>query len=137
MNEQEVWVAIKGYEGLYEVSSHGRVRSLDRVVKCVRHGREHNMKRKGRLISLPKKSKYYHVQLGKGSESMEQKLVHRLVASAFLDNPESKPFVNHIDSNKHNNRADNLEWVTADENTKHAIKKGRLKGYKPYWYDLD
>ena len=112
---QEVWKDVKGYEGLYQISNLGRVRSF---IKCNAHP---NIPR---IISPYKhNSGYLRVDLGAG-ENNRQYSLHRLVASAFVDNPNNKPCVNHIDGNKHNNAADNLEWVTYSENQKHAFATG-------------
>lgn len=100
---KEVWKPIKGYEGLYEVSSLGRVKSL-------------NFKRSGEEgILTPTLKPYLQVALySKGSPS--QQLVHRLVAEAFIPNPEKLPQVNHIDEDTHNNSVPNLEWCSSSYN---------------------
>ncbi|MGX5581961.1 NUMOD4 domain-containing protein [Bacillus cereus] len=131
----EVWKPVKGYEGLYKVSNQGRVKSLDRKVKAVKRGKEYEITVKGKLFSMPESAKYYTITLHKEGKP-EQKVVHRMVAEVFVENPEGKPFVNHIDADKHNNKASNLEWVTAKENTRHAQKLGNMRKAKPYWYDL-
>lgn len=121
----EEWRPVKGYEGFYEVSNKGNVRSLDR-----KSGR---YVRKGRWLRpflVPDENGYKHVCLS-AYGVREQKAVHRLVAEAFVRNPDNKPQVNHIDENKLNNTADNLEWVTQQENLSYsnkgpASKKGKL-----------
>lgn len=108
----EIWKDIKGFEGRYQVSNTGKVKSL----RFLGHDGE-------RLMKLsPHHSGYLIVQLGK--RPAKTYYVHFLVASAFLPSVDGKPIVNHIDGNKHNNHVDNLEWVTYKENTEHAIKTG-------------
>ena len=108
----EVWRDIKGFEGVYQVSNLGRVKSLDRYVECddsIRHY-------KGRLMK-PNKKKNGYLQVNlRRRETNKKYLVHRLVASAFLPNPDSLKTVNHKDENKENNCVDNLEWCTVEYN---------------------
>lgn len=121
MTEQEIdiWKPVKGYEGLYEVSNLGKIRSLFRYkinLNCfIDNG-------------------YYYVEIYKNN--IQKKVgVHVLIATAFIPNPENKPQVNHINCIKIDNRIENLEWVTSRENTIHAlvnnlltIPKGELNG---------
>lgn len=112
----EIWKDIKGYEGYYQVSNYGNVRSLDRFDGV------HD--RKGQLITpILKYNGYLQVGLRKHSQR-KYISVHRLVALHFLENPENKEQVNHIDCNKLNNHVDNLEWVTPKENQQHAKRNG-------------
>ena len=105
---EEIWKNIKGYEGEYEVSSHGRVRSLNRLSW---NGVAYWMK-EGRVLT-PRKTKtgYLRVQLN-GKDFY----IHRLVGQAFIPNPENKETINHLDEDKSNNRVDNLQWATQSEN---------------------
>lgn len=106
------WKDIDGFEGIYQISSNGDVRSLDRFdgIRDV----------KGRNIKPNLKQNGY-VQVGLRKEGKRKWFsIHRLVAIHFIKNPENKPQVNHIDCNKQNNRVDNLEWVTSQENFAHA-----------------
>lgn len=114
----EEWTDIKDYEGLYQVSNFGRVRSLDRL-----DGSNHRLK--GRILKPIKQTHgYLHVCLYKnGSQSIKK--IHRLVAQAFISNPENKLDVNHIDENKTNNMLSNLEWVTRKENVNHGTRNER------------
>lgn len=128
----EIWAPIKGYEGLYEVSSLGRVRSVDRSV-CYTNS-------KGNTIEYIKPSqllsgstydfaRYPVVMLYRNGCRKTYK-VHRLVANTFIPNPEHKPEVNHIDGDHTNNCVDNLEWVTGPENLAHAYSTGLSKVVK-------
>ena len=108
---QKIWKDINGYEGLYQVSNFGDVKSLN-----------YNHTKTEKIL-CPKNhhSGYKTVMLCNNGKN-SNKSIHVLVASAFIPNPDQKPFVNHIDGNKGNNFVSNLEWVTAKENTNHAIK---------------
>ena len=113
----EEWRDIAGYEGLYQVSNLGRVRSLDRVVECIDSIRRY----KGRMMKQHRKQNGYMECTVQKPGHRKQYLVHRLVAQAFIPNPDNLPEVNHLDENKANNRADNLEWVTQAENNAYGI----------------
>lgn len=116
---KELWKDIVGYEGIYQISNLGNVRSLNRVVI---RGKV-KQKRKGKVLSNYKIGKgYYAVRLCK-----KMYPIHRLVALHFLKNKDNKPCVNHIDGNKLNNSASNLEWCTLKENTEHAYKNNLMK----------
>ena len=86
-------------------------------------------KKRGRVLKglLDNKGGYVRVNLYKNSK-MSHKLIHRLVAQAFIPNPENKREVNHIDNNPKNNSIDNLEWCTSGENVRHSASQGRMKG---------
>ena len=107
----EIWKDIKGYDGIYQISNMGRLRSLDRVVTTKAGWTQ---KHEGILIQTNsiQNSGYIAVPLHKNGKSVTH-LLHRLVADAFAENPNNYECVNHKDQNKLNNRADNLEWCTA------------------------
>lgn len=109
----EIWKAVKGYEGLYLISDKGRVKNAIT----------------GKILSPQNNSMgYFRVELWSGRRG-KRKYVHRMVAEAFLPNPHSKAEVNHKDFNPSNNNAENLEWVTSSENTRHAVYKGSLNAW--------
>lgn len=113
---KEIWKDIKGYEGLYQVSNLGRVKSFRRRNPIIL---------KQNCIGVNKK--YKSVCLGYG---LPRVYVHRLVAEAFLDNPNEYKCVMHLDNNGHNNRLDNLKWGSHSMNIKQCVKDGRHKGYE-------
>lgn len=115
--EQVIWKPVVGFEGIYEVSNDGRVRSLDIYVNC-RGGK--TRLRKGRMKPTYKNNRGYVILNLYRDSKATYSLVHRLVAEAFVPNPYNKPQVNHIDGDKTNNSADNLEWVTDNENKAHS-----------------
>ena len=117
----EEWKSIPGYEGLYEVSSYGRVRSLDRYVKV--KSKSYRLQ-KGKVLSLGINS-YGYLQVFLCCNGKYKIItVHRLVALTFLPNPDNLPCVNHLDEDKTNNRVDNLEWCDHKYNSNY---KGVLK----------
>lgn len=120
----EQWKDIKGYEGLYEVSNLGNVRSLDRIVK---RGQGYMIK-EGRILAqfYEEKKGYYQVALAKDGKAKKYR-VHRLVALAFLDNPSNYTDVNHKDEVKTNNNVDNLEWCTRKYNNNYGTKPERIR----------
>ena len=119
----EIWKAVTGYEGLYEVSSLGNVRSLDRVIRSKHNG---TTLRKGRILTpfYEEKKGYYQVALSKDGKEKKQR-IHRLVAVAFLDNPFNYTDINHKDEIKTNNKVDNLEWCTREYNNNYGTKPQR------------
>ena len=111
--EKEIWRPIKGYEGYYEVSSYGNVRSVDRVVV---YSNERKHFYKGQILRLSKdKDGYLQCNLAKNKKNKLCK-VHRLVAYTFIPNSNNLPIINHKDVNPSNNHVDNLEWCTYSYN---------------------
>lgn len=116
MNKEiEVWKDIPNYEGLYQVSSWGRVKSLN-----------YNHTGKERILKPQKNTfEYLHISLCKDSKR-KTFTVHRLVATAFIPNPYNLPQINHKDENKENNHVDNLEFCTAKHNSNYGTRNERL-----------
>jgi hypothetical protein len=113
---REIFTDIEGFEGKYQVSNLGNVKSLNYI----------GTKRAKNLKPVKHHLGYMIVKLGAKKWCM----VHTLVAKAFIPNPENKCFVNHIDGNKANNKVTNLEWVTSKENMNHAISTGLRNPHK-------
>ncbi len=127
-NTQENWASVPEFEGLYEVSDNGNVRSVTRsVTQLGKDGRYFTRPYYGRVL-IPRKAKngYLYLSLSKDGVSKTKK-IHRLVAICFVENVNGKQYVNHIDGDKVNNCAWNLEWVTHRENITHSIDKGLTK----------
>lgn len=118
---QEIWRDIDGFGGCYQVSNLGRLRSVDRTVK----GNKSNYIRRGKILS-PKthRNGYLCVVLCK-DRKQKMYYIHRLVASAFIPNPDNLPQVNHKDEDKSNNRVENLEWCSAKYNTNYGSANDR------------
>lgn len=114
---QEVWKSIEGYEGKYEVSNLGRVKSLKD-----NHGYHRELIRVPRISN----SGYLYVSLWNGCRARAKK-IHRLVAETFLERPADAQCVNHINGVKTDNRLENLEWCTYSYNAKHAVETGLNK----------
>lgn len=121
--KKEVWKDIKGYEGLYQVSNLGRVKSLDRFVDW-KYDKKQFIKGKV-LKNCSMSSGYLFVGLSKNGK-VKNHSIHRLVAKAFIPNPESKPEVNHLDENISNNNVTNLQWVTPSENANYGTRNKKV-----------
>jgi len=124
VNISEVWNDIKGYEGLYQVSDMGRVKSLERTI-TKKNGRNQSIQERI-LKPSTEHGGYLSVILYDTSGKRKTFKVHRLVCEAFHENPEDKPCVNHIDENKTNNAVSNLEWCTYKENNNHGTHNARM-----------
>lgn len=122
----EIWKDVLGYEGLYAVSSEGNIKSLERTV-INKNGKE--QKYPERFLKFDtnaaSNSDYYRVTFSK-DHKVKRYSVHRVVAEAFIPNPENKPHINHLDNDGTNNSITNLEWCTHSENMLHAQQQGRL-----------
>lgn len=126
---QEEWRDVEGYNGKYQVSNLGQVRSTDRCYKQLNPKSgicEHSYK--GKIL------KAHFTRFGYKRIGLSQKgnvkfySIHKLVANAFIDNPDNLPCINHIDGDKTNNKVDNLEWCTYSRNNRHARELGLNKG---------
>lgn len=118
----EVWKDIQGYEGLYQVSNMGRVRSLERKVK---RWDGYRTVPAGMPKIQKSNSGYFRVELWKDWKGKKY-LIHRLVAQAFIPNPENLPQVNHLNEDKTDNRVENLEWCTAKYNSNYGTHNEKL-----------
>lgn len=115
----EIWRDIKGYEGIYQVSNYGRVKSLERCIKNNKYNGSYTKKECFRTLVFDGKGKYLLVGLWKKNKGRKY-LVHRLVAETFIPNPKNKKNVNHKNCIQHDNRVYNLEWATSSENRQHC-----------------
>lgn len=130
MNENkanaEIWVSVEGYEGLYELSNHGRVRSLDREIVMSHGGIKFHY---GQLISGSiDSSGYLRVTLSDLNKKKRSFRIHRLVAQHFVDNPDNLTHVNFIDNDRFNFDPSNLEWTTSSKsNSKGGVVSNKKR----------
>lgn len=124
-DNMEIWKDINGFEDFYEVSNCGQIRSKDRIRK-IPFGRECVVR--GKILKQqPNSNGYLRVSLSNGKGKKEKVFVHRVVAQAFVANPQNLPVVNHLDFDYTNNNADNLEWTTLKGNVQYSLVRGRFK----------
>ncbi len=128
---EEIWIDIAGFEGVFQISNLGRIKSLFRLTKNGQGFRP--VKERIRKSNYSDKLGYSQITLKNIALNNSKRFyVHLLVAKHFIPNPENKPEVNHKDGNKLNSKMDNLEWATVSENQKHAYDTGLKFGY---WKD--
>lgn len=129
---EEIWKDVPGYEGFYQASNLGRLRSVDREVTCMR-GEGHITRYKGKILKVRlDKDGYEKAIFSKGGKH-KTPFVHRVIAATFIANPENYPVINHINEIKNDNRVDNLEWCSVRYNNVYndRAKKANVKNYKP------
>ena len=135
----EIWKPLRGYEGLYEVSNKGRIKSLPRNYLRKRKGRkDHIVKVKGKVLKQCVGTTGYYIIRIRKDKKCKTKKVHRLIAKTFLPEIKGCNIVNHIDGNRLNNSIENLEWTTHQGNSDNAIERGSIdmKGSKHYFAKL-
>lgn len=123
-NVNEIFVPITGYEGYYEISNLGNVKSLPRKIVRTKDGRIQTVRE--RILKFGKGTNGYSYIIARINDKSNTLYVHRLVAIHFVVNELNKPCVNHKDGNKKNNYSENLEWCTQKENLAHAVETGLL-----------
>ena len=121
----EIWKEIEGYEGYYLISTFGRVKSQSRKIynDGIKGKNKFYISKEKIINGRIDQNGYLRVALCKNNKQQDYS-IHRLVATAFIENLENKPCINHKDGNKLNNSFDNMEWVTLKENIKHAWRTG-------------
>lgn len=124
----EEWRSIPSYEGIYEVSSWGRVRSVDRVVQSSNMHTSFCYTKKGQMLNQQSNNKGYLILQLRNEYGRCTMPVHRLVAEAFIPNPDNLSDVNHKDGNKANNHVENLEWMSHFDNVHHSVEELKRGG---------
>ena len=119
----EIWRDIKGYEGIYQISNFGRVKSVERIATNNKHGGVRIIKEK--ILTPNDNGNGYKIVCLRKPKQRKNFYMHRLVATAFIPNPKNLRYVNHKDYNKSNNNVTNLEWCTQKENIQHSIEHMR------------
>ena len=131
MSQVEMWKDIPGFEGLYQASNQGNIKSLDMRVRY--KNTQHTAFKKGRVLSPKTTNKgYLEVVLMKDAVRYNKR-VHQLVALTFIPNPNGYPYINHINENKKDNRVNNLEWCTPRQNNEAYYSQRNIV----YQYDLE
>ncbi len=113
---KEIWKDIKGYEGIYQVSTHGRIKSLSREVKGL-NGMRRSLEERV-MVNISHYKGYSIIFLSKENTKIKF-YIHRIVAETFIENWEDEAFVNHRNGSKTDNRVENLEWTSPSNNTIH------------------
>lgn len=141
---KEIWKDIKGYEGLYQISNKGRVKSLSRFISSGKGKYKVEEKIKKPSKRMRKDGTCYMAVVLYKNNKYKNFYIHRLVANAFLENPDKKETVNHINGNKEDNIVENLEWNTYSENNNHAYitglndsshRRNNKSSFKVFQYD--
>lgn len=136
MINNELWKDIDGFENYYQISSFGRIKSKERDIVC---GKAKFKSKERYLKSWECKThnndSYLYITLCVNGKHYK-KSIHRLVATAFIPNNNNMPEVNHKDGNKHNNKVENLEWVTEKQNQQHSWEVLKRKKYKQEYFNL-
>ncbi len=124
---EEIWKDIKDYEGYYQISNFGNVRSVDRYVTQEMPQNKCMATRLLKSVPLKVTTRKLGYQVVEFNKDNKRKVfyIHRLVADAFIDNPDNKQEVNHKDYNPSNNHVENLEWTTHKENSLYSVEGGR------------
>ena len=140
--QMEIWKELEGYEGDYEVSNMGQVRSITKEFECFSRRGNHTHKRirYGRVIKPRLQNNGYCVVWLSRNGKVKACTVHRLIAKTFIENPKNLYCVNHKNGDKTDNRVDNLEWCTSGENLKHAydkLNRVHRKGKKIFCVELN